>query len=201
MDVVERTAVPILEIGRAWMSASSTGQRAVELGFDPGFGLWVNGRAGVLGEVEPVAAAAAIGFMAPDRVRELWLARPEGLTAARCAAEYTDAAATWGRAALADVDASRLTRVAELAGRVADAAEVSVGALFAGWRTVPVPDEPAGAATVALQVLRELRGGAHLGAVHAVGWVRTRRSCRSTIRYGAVWPGGALRLASPPPNG
>lgn len=169
MDVVERTAVPILEIGRAWMSAPSTAQRATDLGFAPGFGFWVNGRAGVLGEVEPIAAAAAVGFMAPDRVRLLWNDRPAGLTAARCAAEYSDAAAHWGRAALADVDPRRLQRLAELAGRVAGHADPSTGALFAGWQTLPLPDDPAGAATVALQVLRELRGGAHLGAVHAVG--------------------------------
>ncbi len=169
MDVVERTAVPILEIGRAWMSAPATGQRAVDLGFAPGFGLWVNGRAGAMGEVEPMVAAAAIGFMAPGRVAELWAARPAGLSAAGCATHYAEAAASWGREALASVDAGRLQRTTELARRIAGAADPSTGALFAGWRAVPLPDEPAGAATLALQVLRELRGGAHLSAVHAVG--------------------------------
>ena len=169
MSAVPETATPILEIGRAWMSAPSTGQRAVELGFEPGFGLWANGRAGAMGDVNPDAAAAAIGFMPAERVHELWNGRPKGLTAGQCATEYAAAAASWGTEAFADASGDDLLRVAELANRIADAADASLGALFAAWRAMPSPDDPAAAATLALHVLRELRGGAHLSAVHAVG--------------------------------
>ena len=169
MDAVNETATPILEIGRAWMSAPSTAARAEELGFAPGFGLWVHGRAGAMGEVNAEAAAAAIGFMAPARVRELWATRPDGLRAVECAAQYADAAAAWGRDALGGVESARLERLTELATRVAVAADASTGALFAAWRGMGLPADPAGGATIALQVLRELRGGAHLSAVHAVG--------------------------------
>lgn len=169
MRVVTETAVPVLEFGRAWMSARSTAERAADLGFAPGFGLWVNGRAGAMGEVNSAAAAAAIGFMPPAAVQAAWEARPAGLTAERCAAEYAAVAAEWGREALAGVDSAELGRLTELSMRVIDAADASVGALFAGWRSMPLPDDPAGGATIALQVLREMRGGAHLSAVHAVG--------------------------------
>ena len=151
------------------MAAEGTGAKNRDLGFDNPFGLWANGRAGVMGEVSADAAASAIGFMAPDLVRQLWGSRPDGMTAGDCSAVYADLAVAWGRETLADVDSAKLERLTELADRVADAALPSTGALFAGWRTMPRPDDPAGAATLALQVLRELRGGAHLAAVHAVG--------------------------------
>jgi len=169
MNVVIDTAIPILEIGRGWMLAPATGERAMALGFEPGFGIWVNGRAGAMGDVTAEAAAAAIGFMAPERVRELWETRPAGVAAERCASEYGEAAAQWGREALAAIDPSRLARLAGLAMRVAEHADASTGALFAAWRAMPLPADPAGAATIALHILRELRGGAHLSAVHATG--------------------------------
>lgn len=167
--VIAQTAGPILEFGRGWMSAPSTGARAVDLGFAPGFGFWVNGRAGAMGEVTKEAAAAAIGFMPEHAVHEFWDGRPDGLSAQRCAAEYADAAATWGREVLADVDAARLRRLTELSLRVATTADASIGALFAAWRVMPVPEDPGGGVTLTLQILRELRGGAHLSSVTAVG--------------------------------
>ena len=41
--------------------------------------------------------------------------------------------------------------------------------LFAGWRALPVPPDLPAAVALSLNVLRELRGGAHLSAVHAAG--------------------------------
>jgi hypothetical protein len=169
LAIIDATAKPILEIGRAWMSAPSTAARGAELGFEPGFGFWVSGRAGALGAVEPDVAAAALGFMHPPLVHQLWTARPAGLGPREAALAYSGAAASWGRQALGSVPAEDLAELARLARQVADEAQPSIGALFAGWRCLPAPDDPAGAATVALNVLRELRGGAHLSAVQAAG--------------------------------
>ena len=169
VDASNATAIPILEFGRTWMSSSGVQARAAELGLAPGFGFWVNGRAGALGDVGPEVAASAIGFMAPDLVREHWDSRPADLAPRRAASEYADVAATWGREAVADVPTPDLERMAELAYRVADASLPSCGALFAGWRALDRPDDPAGNATHALQVLREMRGGAHLSAIAAAG--------------------------------
>lgn len=163
------TSVAVLEYGRAWMLAPSTAERAAELGLAKGFGFWTLGRAGVLGEVEADVAAAAIGFMAPATVAAYWEQRPEGLSAFEIAHEYGLTAAAWGRRAAVSIDERDLDQLADLATKVASAATPSTGMLFAGWRAMPQPEDPAGRVTVALQVLRELRGGAHLSAVHAAG--------------------------------
>ncbi len=167
--VAEAVAIPVLEYGRAWMAAPGTAARAGELGFEHPMGFWVNGRAGVLGAVDGDVAAAAIGFMAPDLTGRLWEARPAGLSPMAATVAYAEAAAAWGRETLTGVADDDLTRLADLADRVCAAALPSVGILFAGWRALPTPSDPAGRATVVLNVLRELRGGAHLSAVDAVG--------------------------------
>jgi len=169
LEIVDATAKPILEIGRAWMLAPATAERATELGLELPFGFWVNGRAGVLGDVGPDVAAAAIGFMYPPLAHHYWNGRPASLSAGAAARAYAEAAAAWGREALAAVPEADLVEVTALAKRVADAAQPSVGALFAGWRALDVPADPAGAATVTLNVLREMRGGAHISAAHASG--------------------------------
>lgn len=151
------------------MSSEATQTRAAELGLAPGFGFWVNGRAGALGDVDSDVAAGAIGFMAPDLVRDHWNSRPSDVTPRRAALEYAAVAAGWGREALATVPQPDLERIAELGYRVADAALPSCGALFAGWRQLDRPEDAAGNATHALQVLREMRGGAHLSAVQTAG--------------------------------
>ncbi len=70
---------------------------------------------------------------------------------------------------MADIPGDRLLRLNELSRKIAAAAVPSMGSLFAGWRALESPSDPAGAVTVSLNVLREMRGGAHLHAVHAAG--------------------------------
>jgi hypothetical protein len=172
-EASDLTAIPVLETGRAWMMDPGGAERANELGLDGFFGLWVIGRVGAMctdsGEVTADVAAAGIGFMSPDRVRHFWESRPAGLSSRAAAEQLAHHAAEWGRRALAEVDDADLARCAELAHRVTSAALPTLGALFAGWRSIEVPDDPAGAVIIELQVLRELRGGAHLSAVNVVG--------------------------------
>ncbi len=198
-SVADATANAVLEIGRTWMGAKSTGARNRDAGFESPFGLWVNGRAGVMGDVTAAVAAAAIGFMAPARVAEIWGQRPAELSPADCATLYAEAAAEWGHSTLGMLDADRLQRLTRLAMTVAEAADSSLGALFAGWREIPLPSDPAGAATVALQILRELRGGAHLAAVNAVGIgpLGAIMSVDNPIRGGTA---GAERFGWPEPH-
>jgi hypothetical protein len=168
-ETADATAIPILEIGRAWMLDPGTAARGAELGLPPGFSFWVNGRAGALGPVDADVAAAALGFMAPDLVAEFWNGRPEDLGPRDAAAAYAEASHAWGRDAMVDMAEADLRRLAELSNRVVAAALPICGVLFAGWRVMPAPADPAGAATHALQVLREMRGGAHLSAIQAAG--------------------------------
>ncbi len=168
-EVIDATAIPILEIGRAWMSSPTTAERANDLGLPPGFSFWVTGRAGVLGPVDADVVAAAIGFMYGPTVRGHWEALPASLAPLDATTAYAEAAATWARHVMAGIDDGDLLELHGLARKVAAGADPSVGAIFAGWRVLAGPDDPAGAATVSLNVLRELRGGAHLSAAHAAG--------------------------------
>lgn len=193
-EVAEATAKPILEFGRAWMMAPGTAERAAALGLaDLGrFGFWANGRAGVLGEVDRHVATAALGFMAPAAVAHYWNGRPAELSAWDAAIAWFDCAAVWGRAAFAAMPDERVTRLAELSRKVIDNADLSFGALFAGSALIPLPGDAAGDATINLNVIRELRGGAHLSASHAAGLGPhgTIMSTDDPVRGGAAWAEG-----------
>ena len=168
-ETADATAIPTLEIGRSWMSDPVTAERAAQLGLPPGFGFWVFGRAGVLGDVGPDIAAAGLGFMAPELVAKLWGLCPAGIGRAEISVAYGRAAADWGRRTFASIDDADLDRLGELGQKVVDAALPIVGVLFAGWRRMDSPSDSAGRATHVLQVLREMRGGAHLSAIQSVG--------------------------------
>jgi hypothetical protein len=74
---------------------------------------------------------------------------------------------TWAHRHLPDeVDYARL---AELLGRVNDAASPSCAPLFAGWKAMPEPTDPKELALQRLNVLRELRGAVHGASVLAAG--------------------------------
>ncbi|MDR3651006.1 MAG: hypothetical protein P4L20_18110, partial [Acidimicrobiales bacterium] len=60
-------------------------------------------------------------------------------------------------------------RLAELLGRVNDAASPSAAPLFAAWKGLPEPRDPKALALQRLNVLRELRGAVHGAAVLASG--------------------------------
>lgn len=169
LEAADRVSSPILVYGRDWMLDPATGERADELGLDGLFGFWVNGRAGVVGDVDSEVAGEAIGVCSPSFVQRYWEHRPDGLSSMDCSEAYAAVAAEWGRVKLAAVATKNLERLDELASRVASAADASMGTLFAGWRSIEHPDDPAGRVTVRLNVLREMRGGAHLLAVAAVG--------------------------------
>jgi hypothetical protein len=188
LEVAERTAQPILELARGWLLSADTARRGDELGLLPGRGFWVLGRAGVLGGVDADVAAAAVGFMHPDRLRHFWESRPAELTPGQVAAEYSRCCFAWARSALADVPEDHLVRLHQLSRQVADAALPVTGALFAGWRAMPEPDDPPAAAALALHVLRELRGGAHITAVLASGMTPLDAAMSAPLpRSGAKW--------------
>ena len=203
-DVMDRTAVPILEYGRGWMLHADTIARSAELGLDGPFGFWVNGRAGVLGDADADVAAAAIGFMAPAMVRHHW-ETPTDLSRRGLSAEYAASAAAWGRNVLADLADTDLDRLTELCDRIADAALPSTGALFAGWRSVERPDDASRPRhgrpqrrSVSCAVVPTSRRCTRSGSD------RTGRSCRPTIRSAAAPPAasgsaGPTRIRHPIP--
>jgi hypothetical protein len=199
-DVIDATRTPILEFTRGWMVGPLTAELVPELGLDAGFGPWVCGRAGVLGEVAADVAAAGIGFMHPAAVRRYWEHRPAGLTGEAVAARYIACAYRWAPEALAALPSDDLDQLDRLGRVVIDAALPSVGLLFAGWRRVAPPREPACRVALTLHVLRELRGGAHLSAVHAAGLGPLGSIMASDPPRGGVEWAGALGWPGPYPT-
>ena len=176
-------------LGGAFMISAEAKAAGKDGGYR-GWQLYVAGRAGVLGEVSTEVVHAALGFMHPDKVRAGW---EGGLAVAPLpdtVARYVEVCRSWGRtryAGLAGAD-----RLADLLDRVAAAADPAGWPLFAAWRAQPLPDDAPGRVVQLLHVLREHRGGAHLGAVRSVGL----RPLEAILAgYGGAGQRGVLRLA------
>ncbi len=165
----ERVLKPIQQFVRGWMITPKTEARASELGLRNGHDFWVVGRAGVLGDGDADVASAGLAFHAPSAVRAAWTALPAGLTPMAVATEYAKECTDWGRATLAVFDAARMARLDALGRRVLDAAPPTIGAVFAGWRALPQPYDVFERVALTAQVLREMRGGAHIIAIQACG--------------------------------
>ena len=168
-DQVERVLKPIQQFVRGWMTGAPTDRLAAELGLSSGGDLWIVGRAGVLGDGDADVAASGLAFLAPDRVRAAWESLPAGLTHRQVADAYANLCCEWGTAELAKFDPARMARLDELGRQIAGAADASIGAVFAGWRAQPQPDDVGARVALTIHVLRELRGGAHIIAVNACG--------------------------------
>lgn len=157
----------VVSLGGAFMISRYAKAAAVDQGLDGAWTSYFAGRCGVLGAVDADVVTAALVFYPADVVRVGWQAAWASTDPARSAARYAQACHEWGRAKLADFDGAG--RLADLAAVVTASADVAGLGLFAGWRAIAPPaDDPARAA-LALQVLREHRGGLHGVAVLAEG--------------------------------
>lgn len=129
---------------------------------------YFRGRCGVLGEVDADVVVAAVGFFPAEVVREAWTAGAS-LPAADAARLYAQVCHAHARRKLAGLPEADAERLAELLGVVCGTAEVVGVPLFAGWRAMPLPDDPRSRAMQLAHVVRELRGGLHLVSVLASG--------------------------------
>jgi hypothetical protein len=193
-EQVERVLKPIQQFVRGWMTGPRAAALADRLGMKSDEDLWIVGRAGVLGDGDAAVAAAGLGYLSPRRVRAAWDSLPAPLTPRRVADAYTELCCQWGRDELSRFDQERMRRLAVLGHRIADAAPGSLGTVFAGWRAQRRPNEFADDvnADVALtmHVLRELRGAAHMVAIHACGLTPLDAvlvSLAAPPRSGPVW--------------
>ncbi len=168
-EQVERVLKPIQQFVRGWMIGAPTDRLAAELGLSSGNDLWIVGRAGVLGDGDADVAASGLAFLAPDRVRAAWDSLPDGLTHRQVADAFATLCCDWGTTELAKFNPARMARLDELGRQIAGAADASIGAVFAGWRALPQPDDVGARVALTINVLRELRGGAHIIAVNASG--------------------------------
>ncbi|WP_027342624.1 helix-turn-helix domain-containing protein [Hamadaea tsunoensis] len=154
-------------LGTEWSRSARTVRRARDLGVS-GWAFAVAGRAGALGEVSPSVAAAALGLVAPDGVREAFAAARKVMPVSELAAERLALCCRWGGEEFAGVVGPG--RLADLTGRVLDAADAGGLPLFAAWREMPVPSRvPADLLAVRLYQLSELYAGAAVPAYRAAG--------------------------------
>jgi len=189
-DQVERVLKPIQQFVRGWMTGPPADRLAAELGLRSGEDLWIVGRAAVLGDSDADVAASGLAFLAPGRVRSAWESLPAGLTHRQVADAYTTLCCAWGSAELARFDPARMARLDVLGRAIADAADGSIGAVFAGWRAQPQPDDVNARVALTMHVLRELRGGAHIVAINACGLTPLDAVLASPApppRSGPVW--------------
>jgi hypothetical protein len=157
----------VRELGNAFAEDSRTLRRARQLGLT-GWAFYVAGRAGVLGDVDADTVGAALGFVAPDAVRDGWEAARRAVPPREVAEHHLAECCRWGRDKLDDLPGA--TRLVELAERVVTAAEPGGLPLFAAWRAMPVPEDGPGARAAVLgRLLGEHRAAARLLAVRAAG--------------------------------
>jgi len=190
-DAVRGAAGPVGRLGGAWMFDEGTNARGAELGLSTW--AWYHcGRGGVLGDADADVVVAAFGFFPPALQRKAWDRGRAVLPVQQVAAAYAQACADWGGRTFADMPGAG--RLADLLQQVVDAVEPAGIPVFAGWRALArtvATDDP-GRLALALQVLREHRGGLHLVAVVAQG-VAPLQAVMSG-RYGAAnarffnWP-------------
>lgn len=167
-EAVRGAAGPVGKLGGAWMFDAGTAQRGKDLGLQ-GWSWYHCGRGGVLGDADASVVVAAFGFFPPALQRKAWDRGRAVLPVRDVAAAYAEACADWGRRTFSDVPAAG--RLATLLSRAADAVDPAGIPVFAGWRAlVPsVADDDPARLALALQVMREHRGGLHLVAVVAEG--------------------------------
>jgi hypothetical protein len=169
LAAIQATAAPIGKLGAGFYFTPDTLARGKELGMPNGMAWYVGGRGSVLGNVDATQVVSAFGYFEPGLVRKMWDAATAVMPATEIAPHYAECARVWGRAAFAGAKAAGT--FADLAEKVIAAAHPAGMALFAGWAGQPLGDagDDAGRAGMACNVLRELRGSAHLAAVVAAG--------------------------------
>lgn len=166
LETASATAEPVSGIAARFMTEAACYERGAELGFE-GVDFYVAGRGGVLGDVDADQIISAFVYFAPDMIRAAWERGRAVMPPDQAAREFAAVAHAWGREHLDDD--LEPGRVAELCGRVADAATIACAPLFAGWRRLDEPDDPRELAIHRLNGLRELRGARHAAAIVSTG--------------------------------
>ena len=165
-ELLARACPIIRDIGWAHYFAPEAEAAAAKIGIDL-FTLYAVGRGGVLGDVEPVVVASAFGYFNPEVVEAMWNAGKGAIAPREAARVYLDCAAEVGRRTLGGIEG--LDEMVAAADAVNEAADPVGLALYAGYRGELLVSDTPGRALQIVNVLRELRGSAHLIALRACG--------------------------------
>jgi hypothetical protein len=163
---IQMIAEPNYVLGAMFMFHPDTLARGKELGLD-GFRFYFLGRGGVLGDCDAAIVHSAFGYFHPGLIAKMWNSGRERVAPVDAANAYLACNHALGRTELADTPG--LEAYVDAAATIIDAAPAESLALFAGFRAQPVPDDPQAAALHQVEVLRELRGSAHLASVIVCG--------------------------------
>lgn len=167
VDSARRSAGAVGDVGARFMLDMDMYGEAATLGYS-GLAFYFAGRGGVLGDVDHTVVYETFAFFPAETVRTAWESSATVEDRAASAQRFAAYAASWAGAHL-PAEGVDYRRLAELAGRVIDAADPAGAAVFAGWRDL---DEPTGDRELAvhrMNALRELRGARHAAAVREVG--------------------------------
>lgn len=166
LEAAGALARPINRFGSKFMFDPATYVKGGEHGF-AGLDFYITGRCGVLGDADSTIVNAGLGFFDHTMVATLWDQGRAVTSPGAAATLFAEVCADYGREHFgAELDYRRL---ADLIANVVGSAPIAAMSLFAGWREMPVPDDDKGAAAHLMNVMRELRGGAHLVAVVSSG--------------------------------
>lgn len=170
-ECTDRLAQPIQDVGAAFYFDEHTIEHGkTRMGLD-GFRFYFVGRGGVLGEVPAAVVRSAFGYFNPALLEKMWstgLERAQAEDPRDVARAYLECAYRFAQGRFDGIDVDAFNRAA---AAVIDRADPAALVLFAGYRSMPVPDEPVALAQHHAILLRELRGAVHLAAVAAVGLV------------------------------
>ncbi|MGH8825010.1 MAG: helix-turn-helix domain-containing protein [Jiangellaceae bacterium] len=164
-SIAQCTRDAVVRVGGMFMTSPAMAAAARAEGLNPGV-LCLRGRVGAAGALDAAAATGMLGSFAP-RIVELAFRRSPQFSAGAAATVYAGVCANWGREHLAGT--ADAEPVAEQAEVVVESADVSELPLVAGWSAWPRPRQPAARLAHALMLLRELRHGLHLAALHTHG--------------------------------
>ncbi|MEO8107328.1 MAG: hypothetical protein ABI720_08410 [Actinomycetes bacterium] len=156
---------PIGDLGGAWMSSDAEEQLLEDAGLVD-WQLYFLARHGVLGDVDPDVVLAAAFVFPADHLRREWTAARVVMEPDEALRRYLGLCHLWGTEKLTGFgDIDRLT---VLGMKVINASSVVGLPLFAGWRALPLPEDPAQRCAQVMQVLREHRGSCHGVALAAL---------------------------------
>lgn len=167
LDAVVETGTAMEQAVAIFMLHPQTFAESIAAGYANPLAGYVAGRGGVLGEATGVTVASVFAVFEPTSLGAMW---DEGVAvrgAVGAAQLYWDQTAGFGRKYLAGADG--LDRIAALGERVIAATPSAGLPLFAGWRAMPLADDPAARALQVMFVLRELRAAVHFNALSISG--------------------------------
>lgn len=165
VDELVREASPLIwHSGGMFYFAPESVARASELGLSASEFYFV-GRGGAIGDVDDTVADSALGYFAPSVVRRNWKTGA-ARSSRQIAVAYMECCREFGRHHL---DGDWLPAFCESANEVYAATFSTALPMFAGFKSLPLPEDAPARAMQLVVGLREFRGGVHLLAVVAAG--------------------------------